>query len=61
MTACARALFSGSEEYLRTWAGLSHSVLTGEPTGWTFPNEFRASLAGLRWRIVNSVAIPIVR
>jgi hypothetical protein len=28
----AQALFSGSEEYLRTWAGLSHSVLTGEPS-----------------------------
>jgi hypothetical protein len=27
----AQALWSGSEEYLRTWAGLSHSVLTGEP------------------------------
>lgn len=27
----AQALFSGSEEYLRSWASLSHSVLTGEP------------------------------
>jgi hypothetical protein len=27
----AQALWSGSEEYLRTWAALSHSVLTGEP------------------------------
>lgn len=26
-----QALWSGSEEYLRTWAALSHSVLTGEP------------------------------
>jgi hypothetical protein len=26
-----QALWDGSEENLRTWAGLSHSVLTGEP------------------------------
>ena len=40
-----QALWSGSEAYLRTWAGLAHSVHTGQPA---FEHVYGATPALMR-------------